>query len=124
MALEHTVKELQDQHAQFQETLLSMAHGQKDLMVLIVKKKKIRKPVDILNMGRRFKGPTQPVRVNEVSFEEDDNQEEDGRSVRGEGRNNHGSHNIPEDEDYSDEEYPPADNKYKRLEDRLKALEI
>ena len=36
MALEQTVKELQAQHAQFQETLLNLAQGQKDLMELVV----------------------------------------------------------------------------------------
>ena len=66
-------------------------------------------------MGRRFKGP-----VNDVSSEEDDNQEEDGRSVSAEDRNNQ----VIEDEDYSDEQYPPTDDKYKQLEDRLKAVEI
>ena len=116
MALEQTVKDLQAQHAQFQETLLNLAQGQKDLMALVAKKKKTKKSVVILNMGRRFKGPAQPVQVDDISSEEDDNQEEYSRSIKPEGRNNQGS----EDEDYSDEQYPPADDKYKRLEDRLK----
>ena len=58
--------------------------------------------------------------MNDVSSEEDDNQEEDGRSVRGEDRNNQ----VSEDKDYSDEQYPPTDDKYKQLKDRLKAVEI
>ena len=62
----------------------------------------------------------QPVQVGDVSSEEDDNQEENGRSVKGEVRNNQGS----EDEDYSDEQYPSADDRYKQLEDRLKAMEV
>ena len=95
MALEQTVKDLQTQHAQFQETLLNLAKGQQEMMALLITKKKTKKRVVILNMGRRFKGPAQPVRVNDVSSEEDDNQEEDGRSVRGEGRNNQGFENIP-----------------------------
>ena len=88
MALEQTVKELEAQNAQFQETLLNLAQGQKNMMVLITKKKKTRNPIAILNMGRRFKAPAQPVRVNDVSSEEYDNKEEDGISVRGEDRNN------------------------------------
>ena len=42
MALEQTVKDLQAQHAQFQETLLNLAQGQKDLMALIAKKKRLK----------------------------------------------------------------------------------
>ena len=64
-------------------------------MTLLSKKKKTRKPTAILNMGRRFKGPAQPVQVDDVSSEEDDNQEEYGRSIKPDGRNNQGS----EDED-------------------------
>ena len=70
-------------------------------------------------MGRRFKGPAQPNQVNDVSSEEEDNQEEDGRSIMGEDRNNQGF----EDKDYSNEQFPPIDDKYKQLEDRLKAME-
>ena len=53
-------------------------------MALHTMKKKTKKRVVILNMGRRFKGPAQPVQ--DVSSEEDDNQEEDDRSVIGEGK--------------------------------------
>ena len=81
MALEHTIKELQAHNAQFQETLLSLAQGQKDMMALIAKKKKTQKLVAILNMGRRFKGPAKPVLTTDISSDEDNNQEEDGRSV-------------------------------------------
>ena len=120
MALEQTVKDLQTQHAQFQETLLNLPQGKKDLMVLVAKKKKTNKPAVIFNMGRRFKGHAQPIQVDDISYEEGDNQEEDGRSIKLEGRNNQ----VSEDEDYSDEQYPSADDKYKQLEDRLKAMEI
>ena len=120
MALEKNVKDLQAQNAQFQETLLNLAKGKQEMMVLLTKEKKTKKQVVILNMGRRFKGHSQPVQVGDISFEEDDNQEEDVRSTRPEGGNNQGS----EDEDYSDEQYPHADDKYKQLEDRLKAMEI
>ena len=124
MALKQTVKELQVQHTQFQETLLNLAQGQKDLMALVAKKKKTKKPVVILNMARRFKGHIQPIQVDDVFSEEDDNQEEDGRSIKHEGRHNQGYENVHEDEYYSNEHYPPADEKYKQLEDRLKAMEI
>ena len=82
MALEQTVKELQAQNSQFQETLLNIAQGKKEMMSLIAKNKKTQKPIAILNMGRRFKGPTKPVQTSDISSDEDGNQEEDGRSVR------------------------------------------
>ena len=56
----------------------------------------------------------------EDSSEEDENQDEDARSTRAGGGNNP----ISEDEDYFDEQYPPAEDKYKQLEDRLKAVEV
>ena len=93
-------------------------------MVLIAKKKKTKKPVVILNMGRRCKAPAQPVQDASISSNEDDNQEEDGRSVSAEGGNNQGSEKTLEDKDYSDEKYPPADDKYKQWEDCLQAMEI
>ena len=67
MALEQTIKDLQAQHAQFQETLVNLAQGQKELLALVAKKKKTKKLAVILNMGRRFKGPAQPVQVDDVS---------------------------------------------------------
>ena len=62
MSLEQTVKELQAQNAQFQERFLNLAKGQEDLEALILKdKKKKKRPVGVLNMGRRFKGPVRQV---------------------------------------------------------------
>ena len=59
MALEQTVKDLQAQNAQFQQMLLALAKGQEDLKALIIKEKskKANKPSDVLNLGRRFRGP-------------------------------------------------------------------
>ena len=97
MALEQTIKDLQTQHAQFQETLLNMAKGQQEMMALLANKNKTKKSDVILNMGRRFKGHARLVQADDVSYEEDDNQKEDGKSVRGKDGNNQGS----KDEDYS-----------------------
>ena len=119
MDLKQTVKDLQAQHSQFQEILLNLAKGQQEMMALLVTKKKTKKKV-VINMGKRFKGPTWQVEIEEVSFEEDDNQDEDARSTRARG----GINQISEDGDYSDEQYPPADDKYKQLEDILKDVEI
>ena len=59
MALEQTVKDLQAQNAQFQQMFLDMAKGQEDLKTLLLtdKKKKSKKSVGVLNLGRRLRGP-------------------------------------------------------------------
>ena len=115
MDLEQTVKDLQTQNSQFQETLLTLAKGQQELMSLLVAKKKTKKKA-LINMGKRSKGPVLQVQVVEESSEEDENQDEDARSTRAGGGNNPNS----EDEDYFDEQYPPTEDKYKQLENRLK----
>ena len=62
MSSEQTVKELQAQNAQFQKMFLNLAKGQEDLKYLILKdKKKKKRPVGVLNLGRRFKGPVKQV---------------------------------------------------------------
>ena len=100
MALEKTVKDLQTQHAQFQETLLNLAKGQQEMMALLVTKKKTKKRVVILNMGRRFKGPARLAQIEEAfPEEEEDNQEEEARCTRA--RDNQAT----EDEGYSEEQY-------------------
>ena len=70
-------------------------------MALAAKKMKTKKLVVVLKMGRRFKGLTQPVHVEDDSSKEDDNNDEDGK-------NNQDYENTPEDEDFSDEQYPPC----------------
>ena len=35
-----------------------------------------------------------------------------------------GQYSDEDEEDYSDKQYPPADEKYKQLEDRLNSIEI
>ena len=107
------MKELQAQKAQFQETLLKLAKGQQELMALIAKKKKTRKLIGIFNMGRIFKGPSKQVQSSDIPSDEDDTQEEDGWSIKAKGGSNLGSGKIPDEEDYSDEQYPPTDDKYK-----------
>ena len=86
MDLEQTVKDLQTQNSQFQETLLNLAKGQQELMSLLVAKKKTKKKA-LINMGKRFKGPVRQVQVVEDSSEEDENQDEDARSTRARGAN-------------------------------------
>ena len=74
-------------------------------------------------MGRRFKGPVRRDLDFEVPLNEDDNQEERDKSVKDEENNNLGS-GQDSDEDYFVEQYPPADDRYKQLEDRLNSMEI
>ena len=50
------------------------------MMLLAKQKKKARKPA-VLNLGRRFKGPAQPVHVEDDSSEEDDNNDEDDKDL-------------------------------------------
>ena len=127
MALEQTVKDLQAQNAQFQEMFLSLAKGQEELKALIAKekKKKTKKPTGILNMGKRFRDPVKQAQDLDISLDEDDERDEDGKSVKTE-KSNHGSDKCSdeEEEDYLDEQYPPASDKYKLLEKRLKSMEI
>ena len=98
MDLEQTVKDLQTQNSQFQETLLNMAKGKQELMSLLVTKKKTKKKV-LINMGKRFKGPVRQVQVVEDSSEEDENQDEDARRTHVGGGNNP----VSKDEDFFDE---------------------
>ena len=78
------------------------------MMALLVTKKKTKKIV-VINMGKRFKVPSRQVQIEENSSEEDDNQDEEARSTRDGGGNNQAT----EDEDYSEEQYPLTDDKYK-----------
>ena len=82
---------------------LDIAKGKEELKTLITKerKKKTKKPIIILNMGRRFKGPIRTTLYFEAPPNEDDNQEEDVKSVKAEENNNQGSDEG--EADYSDE---------------------
>ena len=57
MALEQTVKELQAQNAQFQETLLNLAQGKKEMVALNAKKKKTQNPVGVKSFAVQLLGP-------------------------------------------------------------------
>ena len=55
MSFEQSIKDLQAQNAQFQQMFISLAKGLEDLKAHIMKeKKKKKKAVGILNMGRMF----------------------------------------------------------------------
>ena len=71
MDLEKTVKDLQAQNSQFQETLLALAKGQQDMMALLAVKKKTKKKA-LLNMGKRFEETIRQIPVGGDSSEEDE----------------------------------------------------
>ena len=75
-------------------------------------------------MGRRFKVSAKRAQDFEVPSNEDGNQEEDEKSVKVEENNNLGSSQYSDEEDFLAEQYPPADDRYKQLEDRLNVMEI
>ncbi|XP_058765417.1 uncharacterized protein LOC131638901 [Vicia villosa] len=71
-------------------------------------------------MGRRFKGPLK--KVNEAEIPENDEQE-DNDSIKTDAKSNIGSADQDGEEDYyHEEEYP--EEKYRQLEERMKAMEI
>ena len=120
MDIEHTVKDLQAQDAQFQKMFMALAKGQEDLKAFMIKdkKKKTKKPVGVLNMGRRLRGPAKRALEFATPSTEGGNQEE---------KTKEGDHSLGSDEeeaDYAEEQYPLADDKYKQLEDRLNAMKF
>ena len=83
------------------------------------KKKKTKKPIGVVIMGRRFKGQTRRTLDFATSLGEGDNQGAETQEV-----NDDPVFEGEEEPDYYEEQYPPADDKYKQLEDRLNAMEI
>ncbi|XP_058783353.1 uncharacterized protein LOC131658035 [Vicia villosa] len=118
--LEQSVKDLQAKNAEFQAMILNLAKGQEELKALLTKKeKKAKKPVSVLNLGRRFRGPLRKVKEIEEEVEQ-----EEGASGKTDQTSNNGSGKQDEEEEeyYDDEEYP--EDKYRQLEERMKAVEI
>ena len=101
---------------------LTLAKGQEELKTLLVeeKKKKTKKITGVLNMGRRFQGQTRKALDFATTSSEKDNQDGKGKEIVVQSE----SEEEEEEEDYSEEQYPPTDDKYKHLEERLSAMEI
>ena len=114
------VKDLQAQNSQFQQLLMTLAKGQEELKTLLEKgkEKKKKKRVGVAIMGRRFEGQARRVLEFPSTSEEGEGK---GKEIV-----------VPsdfeaeeeEEEDYSEQQYPPADDKYKNLEERLTAMEV
>ena len=88
-------------------------------MALLAAKKKPKRKA-LVNMGKRFREAIRQIPVVEDSSEEDENKIGEARSTQAGCVNDR----VSDDEDYFDEQYPPADDKYKKLEDRLKVVDI
>ena len=99
----------------------TLSKGQEELKTLLVEEKKKKKKItEVLNMGRRFQGLARSTLDFATLSGEKDNQ--DGRGKEAVVQPD--LEEEEEEEDYSEEQYPPSDNKYKHLEERLSAMEI
>ena len=96
---------------------INLAKGHEDLKVLILKEKK-KKVTGILNMGIRFWGPSKQQVYLTSSSKEWENKKEETREK------DPSPEVFDNDTDYNDEQYPPTEDRYKQLEDRLSAMEI
>ena len=108
--------DLQAQNSQFHEALLALAKGQQDLKTMILKERKKKKKRTIMfNTSRRFGNGLQ----NEVDL-----------TTSSGGKDSPQERRVPSpivsdnETDYDEEQYPPAEDRYKQLEDRLSAMEI
>ena len=83
--------------------------------LILKKRKKEKKRTVLFNTGRRFGNGLQ----NEVDL-----------TASSGGKNSPQERRVPSpvvsdnETDYDEEQYPPAEDKYKQLEDRLNAMEI
>ena len=93
---------------------MNLAKGQQDLKALLLKKKKKKRTI-LFNTGRRFgNGLQSEVDLTTPSGGKDSPQERRAPSPM-----------VSDNEmDYDEEQYPPTEDKYKQLEDRLSAVEI
>ena len=96
---------------------LNLAKGQADLKTFILKyKKKKKKRVVLLNMGHRF--------GNKLRQEADLSHSSGGGGENQEERKGPSPVVSDNDTDFDEDQYPPAEDRYKQLEDRLSAMEI
>ena len=97
---------------------ISLVKGQEELKTLLVeeKKKKTKKITGVLNMGRRFQGQARRTLDFAMSSGEKDNQDGKGKETFVPSE----SESEEEEEDYSEEQYPLANDMYKHLEERLR----
>ena len=99
---------------------VALAKGHEELKALIVKKntKKTKRTSDVAHMSKRFRGPPRRVVDLDSSYKEGKNQEVEAREE------DYSPKESDNETDYNEEQYPPADEKYKQLVERLSAMEI
>src|SRR4051812_16302931 len=119
MNLEQSVKDLQAQNAQFQDLILNLSKGQEELKTMLTKKKKKGKKT----LGKRLR-PILQLRDAEAFEDSDEDEQDDNASIKTDAKSNHDSAKPSEEEEdyYHEDEHP--DDKYKLLEERMKAMEI
>ncbi|XP_058770609.1 uncharacterized protein LOC131644194 [Vicia villosa] len=119
MNLEQSVKDLQAQNTEFQALILNLSKGQEVLKSMLTKKKKKGKKTRVKKLR-----PTLQLRDAETSEDSDEDEQGDDASIKTEAKSNHDTAKpSEEDEDYHHEDEHP-DDKYKLLEERMKAVEI
>src|SRR3954471_23071454 len=119
MDLEQSVKDLQAQNAEFQALILNLSKGQEELKTMLSKNKKKGKKTQLKNLR-----PILQLRDAEASEDSDGDEQDDDASIKTEAKSNHDSTKPSEEEEdyYHEDEHP--DDKYKLLEERMKAMEI
>ena len=101
---ELSIKALQAQNAQFQKLIMGLAQGQQELKAMLLKKSKKKKRTVLFNTGRRLGNTLQ----NEAE-----------RTTPSVGEGSHQGREVPSpvvsdtETDFNDEQYPPAEDRYK-----------
>ena len=94
---------------------MNLAKGQQDLKTLILKEKKKKKRTVMFNTGHRF--------GNRLRDEVDLTTSSGGKDSQEERRAP--SPVVSDNEtNFDEDQYPPAEDRYKQLEDRLSAMEV
>ena len=103
---------------------MTLAKGQEALKALLGNKqqvKKKKKRIGVATLGRRFEGEARRVLEFPPTSEEGTSK---GNAAVVPSESEAEEWEAEEDEDYSEQQYSPADDKYKGLEDRLAAMEL
>ena len=97
-----------------------MAKRQEELKTLLEKEKekKKKKQAGVVVMGRRFEGQAR------LTLEFPSTSEEGEGKGKGMIVLSYSEAEEEEEEDYSEQQYPPADDKYKNLKERLAVMEV
>src|SRR4051812_38256730 len=117
MNLEQSFKDLQAQNTEFQALILNLSKGQEEMKAILTKKKKKKGKKTQVKKLR----PILQLRDAETSKDSDEDEQGDDASIKT--SNQDSAKPSEEEEDYHHEDEHP-DDKYKLLEERMKAVEI